>query len=89
MRNGEINKNDKQIHVGHLSYPSTLKFYYLSNKWKNSSYYQHFSVEKDDRHKIYILKKGTYKKYRHSIICIIKTSFTQYIAQENWNFYVQ
>ena len=45
MRNEGINKNDKQIDVGHLSYSSTLKFYYLSNKWKNSSYYQHFSVE--------------------------------------------
>ena len=56
MRNGEINKNHKQIDVGHLSYISTLKL--------------------DDRHNIYILKKSTYKKYRHSIICIIKTSFT-------------
>ena len=31
MRNEGINKNDKQIDVGHLSYSSTLKFYYLSN----------------------------------------------------------
>ena len=31
MRNGEINKNHKQIVVGHLSYYSTLKSHYISN----------------------------------------------------------
>ena len=28
MRNEEINKNNKQIDVGHLSYSNSLKFYY-------------------------------------------------------------